>query len=162
MDVRGNKVKLSDGAEISYEKCLIATGKTHTIYMWTHTQRCKISCWLSCKCICVCVYQVGCLGTCKWLTGQERRWWRGRPSLGKYVCCAFFDMKSKLIPFIFLINVPGLTVHNSLVHVILKEKKFVFVNMQCITRKLKSFPFQMMDKIMSCPIFSLAEFSITL
>ncbi|KAA0716670.1 Apoptosis-inducing factor 1, mitochondrial [Triplophysa tibetana] len=26
MDVRGNKVKLSDGAEISYEKCLIATG----------------------------------------------------------------------------------------------------------------------------------------
>lgn len=32
MDVRGNKVKLSDGTEISYEKCLIATGKTHTIY----------------------------------------------------------------------------------------------------------------------------------
>lgn len=27
MDVRENKVKLSDGAEISYEKCLIATGK---------------------------------------------------------------------------------------------------------------------------------------
>ncbi|XP_043095405.1 apoptosis-inducing factor 1, mitochondrial isoform X2 [Puntigrus tetrazona] len=26
MDVRGNKVKLSDGSEISYEKCLIATG----------------------------------------------------------------------------------------------------------------------------------------
>ncbi|KAL6463059.1 hypothetical protein MHYP_G00274500 [Metynnis hypsauchen] len=26
MDVRGNKVKLSDGAEISYDKCLIATG----------------------------------------------------------------------------------------------------------------------------------------
>ncbi|XP_016143716.1 apoptosis-inducing factor 1, mitochondrial-like isoform X1 [Sinocyclocheilus grahami] len=26
MDVRGNKVTLSDGAEISYEKCLIATG----------------------------------------------------------------------------------------------------------------------------------------
>ncbi|XP_067262611.1 apoptosis-inducing factor 1, mitochondrial isoform X3 [Chanodichthys erythropterus] len=26
MDVRGNKVKLSDGREISYEKCLIATG----------------------------------------------------------------------------------------------------------------------------------------
>ncbi|KAK9974769.1 hypothetical protein ABG768_022846 [Culter alburnus] len=26
MDVRGNKVKLSDGTEISYEKCLIATG----------------------------------------------------------------------------------------------------------------------------------------
>ncbi|XP_072532554.1 apoptosis-inducing factor 1, mitochondrial isoform X2 [Salminus brasiliensis] len=26
MDVRGNKVKLSDGLEISYEKCLIATG----------------------------------------------------------------------------------------------------------------------------------------
>ncbi|XP_066517394.1 apoptosis-inducing factor 1, mitochondrial isoform X5 [Hoplias malabaricus] len=26
MDVRGNKVKLNDGAEISYDKCLIATG----------------------------------------------------------------------------------------------------------------------------------------
>ncbi|KAI4883439.1 hypothetical protein NFI96_026393, partial [Prochilodus magdalenae] len=26
MDVRGNKVKLSDGSEISYDKCLIATG----------------------------------------------------------------------------------------------------------------------------------------
>ncbi|XP_057217350.1 apoptosis-inducing factor 1, mitochondrial isoform X2 [Triplophysa rosa] len=26
MDVRGNKIKLSDGAEISYDKCLIATG----------------------------------------------------------------------------------------------------------------------------------------
>lgn len=27
MDVRENKVRLSDGAEISYDKCLIATGK---------------------------------------------------------------------------------------------------------------------------------------
>lgn len=27
MDVRGNKVKLDDGTEISYNKCLIATGK---------------------------------------------------------------------------------------------------------------------------------------
>lgn len=28
MDVRGNKVKLDDDTEISYDKCLIATGKT--------------------------------------------------------------------------------------------------------------------------------------
>lgn len=28
MDVRGNKVKLDDDIEISYDKCLIATGKT--------------------------------------------------------------------------------------------------------------------------------------
>lgn len=28
MDVRGNKVKLDDDSEISYDKCLIATGKT--------------------------------------------------------------------------------------------------------------------------------------
>lgn len=27
MDVRGNTVKLSDGTQISYDKCLIATGK---------------------------------------------------------------------------------------------------------------------------------------
>lgn len=27
MDVRGNKVKLDDDSEISYDKCLIATGK---------------------------------------------------------------------------------------------------------------------------------------
>lgn len=27
MDVRGNKVKLDDDTEISYDKCLIATGK---------------------------------------------------------------------------------------------------------------------------------------
>lgn len=27
MDVRGNKVTLSDNTEISYDKCLIATGK---------------------------------------------------------------------------------------------------------------------------------------
>lgn len=27
MDVRGNKVKLDDNTEISYDKCLIATGK---------------------------------------------------------------------------------------------------------------------------------------
>lgn len=27
MDVRGNMVKLSDGSQISYDKCLIATGK---------------------------------------------------------------------------------------------------------------------------------------
>lgn len=27
MDVRGNKVKLDDETEISYDKCLIATGK---------------------------------------------------------------------------------------------------------------------------------------
>ena len=27
MDVRGNIVKLSDGTQISYDKCLIATGK---------------------------------------------------------------------------------------------------------------------------------------
>lgn len=27
MDVRGNKVKLNDDTEISYDKCLIATGK---------------------------------------------------------------------------------------------------------------------------------------
>jgi len=36
MDVRENKVKLSDGAEISYEKCLIATGKTHNMHMNTY------------------------------------------------------------------------------------------------------------------------------
>lgn len=28
MDVRGNTVKLNDGTQISYDKCLIATGKT--------------------------------------------------------------------------------------------------------------------------------------
>ncbi len=28
MDVRGNKVKLDDDTEISYDKCLIATGKS--------------------------------------------------------------------------------------------------------------------------------------
>lgn len=27
MDVRGNKVKLDDDTEISYDKCLIATGR---------------------------------------------------------------------------------------------------------------------------------------
>ena len=27
MDVRGNVVKLSDGTQISYDKCLIATGE---------------------------------------------------------------------------------------------------------------------------------------
>lgn len=27
MDVRGNKIKLDDDTEISYDKCLIATGK---------------------------------------------------------------------------------------------------------------------------------------
>lgn len=27
MDVRGNTVKLNDGTQISYDKCLIATGK---------------------------------------------------------------------------------------------------------------------------------------
>lgn len=27
MDVRGNKVKLDDDTEISYDKCLIATGQ---------------------------------------------------------------------------------------------------------------------------------------
>ena len=34
MDVRGNKVQLDDNTEISYDKCLIATGeqriKTHS------------------------------------------------------------------------------------------------------------------------------------
>ena len=28
MDVRGNKVKLDDDTEISYDKCLIATGES--------------------------------------------------------------------------------------------------------------------------------------
>lgn len=31
MDVRGNKVKLDDDTEISYDKCLIATGKKNVL-----------------------------------------------------------------------------------------------------------------------------------
>lgn len=31
MDVRGNKIKLDDDTEISYDKCLIATGKPLSI-----------------------------------------------------------------------------------------------------------------------------------
>lgn len=38
MDVRGNKVKLDDDTEISYDKCLIATGQNLETslndYMW--------------------------------------------------------------------------------------------------------------------------------
>lgn len=36
MDVRENKIKLSDGAEISYDKCLIATGETNCTRMYIH------------------------------------------------------------------------------------------------------------------------------
>lgn len=34
MDVRGNKVKLDDDTEISYDKCLIATGKKKFYYQF--------------------------------------------------------------------------------------------------------------------------------
>lgn len=34
MDVRGNKIKLDDDTEISYDKCLIATGKALHFIMW--------------------------------------------------------------------------------------------------------------------------------
>lgn len=37
MDVRENKVRLSDGTEISYDKCLIATGKKKPSHVHTHT-----------------------------------------------------------------------------------------------------------------------------
>ena len=41
MDVRGNKVKLDDDSEISYDKCLIATGKTLKIAHMNVFQRSK-------------------------------------------------------------------------------------------------------------------------
>lgn len=42
MDVRGNKVKLDDDTEISYDKCLIATGKTRSNeLMWLTSGRCS-------------------------------------------------------------------------------------------------------------------------
>lgn len=36
MDVRGNTVKLSDGSQISYDKCLIATGKGFLCVFCSH------------------------------------------------------------------------------------------------------------------------------
>lgn len=70
MDVRENKIKLSDGAEISYDKCLIATGETnlHTrciqdvyknVYPYVVVYACAVIH------ICACVHKVGYQGTCK-------------------------------------------------------------------------------------------------
>lgn len=36
MDVRGNKVKLDDDTEISYDKCLIATGEPLKNALFNH------------------------------------------------------------------------------------------------------------------------------
>lgn len=34
MDVRGNVVKLDDGSQISYDKCLIATGESARVFLF--------------------------------------------------------------------------------------------------------------------------------
>lgn len=78
MDVRGNKVKLDDDTEISYDKCLIATGELLHVSIQSlvlKEQKLTLAC-----------LQGACHEIYKLWKEQERRWWRGQLYSARSVC----------------------------------------------------------------------------